>query len=143
VHPLIKLRKRLSLSSTISETVLIPLAYAIGPVIVTIQGATKNMEFSFALSSALGTVLNLSGFIIGICAVVLRISKKYDSGKIILNLLFVVIAMILMLILGFKRSVDWVDGLIFLGAWIAYVKFMFLNSLNTGKLVALDSDNFR
>lgn len=143
MHPLIKLRKRLSLSSTISETVLIPLAYAIGPVIVTIQGATKNMEFSFALSSALGTVLNLSGFIIGICAVVLRISKKYDSGKIILNLLFVVIAMILMLILGFKRSVDWVDGLIFLGAWIAYVKFMFLNSLNTGKLVALDSDNFR
>lgn len=136
MHPLIKLRKRLSLSSTISETVLIPLAFAIGPVIVTIQGATKNMEFSFALSSALGTVLNLSGFIIGICAVVLRISKKYDSGKIILNLLFVVIAMILMLILGFKRSVDWVDGLIFLGAWIAYVKFMFLNSLNTGKLVA-------
>ena len=83
VRPLIKLRKKLNLSSTIAETVLIPLAYAIGPVIVSVQGATKDMEFSFALSSTLGTVLNLSGFIIGICAVVLRLSKKYDPGKIV------------------------------------------------------------
>lgn len=133
MRPLIKLRKKLNLSSTIAETVLIPLAYAIGPVIVSVQGATKDMEFSFALSSTLGTVLNLSGFIIGICAVVLRLSKKYDPGKIVLNLVFIFIAMVLMLILGFKRSVDWVDGLVFLGAWLAYVKFMFLNSMKSGK----------
>lgn len=143
VRPLIKLRKKLNLSSTISETVLIPLAYAIGPVIVSIQGATKDMEFSFALSSTLGTVLNLSGFIIGICSVVLKLSRKYDPGKIALNLVFIVIAMILMLILGFKRSVDWIDGLIFLGAWLAYVKFMFLNAMTSGKVFAALVDKSR
>ncbi len=133
-RPIFKLREKLGINGNLAEAITVPLAFGIVPLMVSIQGAHKNTDFSFALGTSLGSMLTLSCFVIGVCAVVLKISKPGDSAKITINLLFTVSACILMVILGFKKSVDLIDGVVFLGAYLVYLAFLYLNGEKNSKL---------
>lgn len=133
VRPIFKLRRALGINGNLAEAILVPIAYGIVPLIVRIQGAHKNMEFSFNLSASLGSMFTLCGFVIGVCAVVLKISKPVNASKVMINLLFILISVALMIILGLKREVDLIDGFVFLGAWFVYLAFLYLNGYKKGK----------
>ena len=129
VRPIYKLRRALSMNSNMAEAILIPIAYGIVPLIVRIQGAHKNMSFSFNMSASLGSMFTLCGFVIGVCAVVLKVSRPVNAAKVSINLLFIVISVLLMLILGLKREADLIDGIVFVGAWVVYITFLYLNGI--------------
>jgi len=125
-RPIYKFRTTLGLSDHMAEAVLVPLAYGIVPLIVRFQGAHKNMSFSFNMAATLGSMFTLTAFVIAVCAIVLKISKKADQGKILINLLFIVIGCVLMLLIGIKREVTWVDGVVFIALWIFYLLMQFM-----------------
>ena len=133
VRPIMKLRNKLGLNGQFSEAILVPLAYGIVPLIIRIQGAQKNIDFNFNLSASLGSMFTLGAFIIGLSAVLIKVSKTMDSTKITINLLFTVVALALMMLLGLKKEADYIDGVIFVGAWVAYLLFIHLNSEKNGK----------
>lgn len=124
----------MKLNGTIAEALLLPLAYGVVPLIVRLQGAHKNMTFSFNLSASLGSMFTLCAFVIGLCAVVLKVSKPVSAGKVTLNLIFILIAASLMLIIGLKKEADFIDGCVFIGAWLVYIAFLFLNEYQHSKL---------
>jgi Ca2+/Na+ antiporter len=136
VRPIFKLRRKLGINGNIAEALLIPMAYGVVPLIVRLQGAHKNMDFGFNLGASLGSMFTLSAFVVGVCAVVLKVSKPANVAKVSINLLFILIAVSLMLILGLKKEVDLIDGLVFIGAWFVYLAFLYLNGQGDGKILS-------
>lgn len=124
-RPVLNFRKVLGISDFMSEVVLVPLAFGIVPLAIRLQGAYKDVDLSFNMAATLGSMLTLSTFVIAVCAIVLKLSRKVDKGKLLIDVIFIVISCVLIFVVGLKREVQWIDALILIGFWFVYVFMVF------------------
>lgn len=124
-RPILNLRKVLGISDTMAEVILVPFAFGIVPLFMRLQGAYKDVSYSFNMAGTLGSMLTLTAFVIGICSIVLKISRKVDQKKVMIDLVFILVCCFLIFLIGLKREVEWMDGIVLVGLWIVYLFIIF------------------
>ena len=121
VRPLLKLRALLDLSGPMAEITILPLMEGISPMLVRLQGASHNLEFSFNIAGSLGAIFNLLAFSVGICALVIGFSPQVNHGNLIINLLFILVSVALYYMIFYNETVSAFEGGIFVFLWIVYL----------------------
>lgn len=119
-RPILKLRKSLGLPGYVSEVFLVPIAFGIVPIFVRLQGAQKNLDFSFNLGATLGGLWTIMGFVVGICAMILRISKRYDLIVVTLSHLFVAAWLLIIQYIGHDKKIGWEYAALLIGLYFVY-----------------------
>lgn len=127
--PVLNFRKILGISDFMSEAILVPLSFGIVPIFIRIHGSYKDLDLSFNYGATVGTMLTLSCFVIGICSVVLKLSRKVDKGRFLLDMVFIGIGCFMLFVVGAKREVEWIDAVVMIGLWIVYLFMVFWKGL--------------
>lgn len=134
VSPILKLRKKLSISNFLSEPLLLPIIYGIVPLTVRVQGAYKNLALTYSLGISLGTMFAISTLMIGLASMVVGQTAKIDKKLFWINTLLVLLSLSIFFVFGLAGSVRFVDGCILIGAWIFYlIGLVFLNQYKLKK----------
>ena len=128
VKPILKLRRTLDIPDYVSEAFLVPLSFGMVPLLVRIQAAQKNLDFSFSLGASLGGLWTVLGFMIGICSMILRISKRVQVSSIILNMIFIMISILLQAYIGFSTKITPIKSSAFLITYVLYLIIFFFKS---------------
>ena len=137
VKPMLKMREILDLSGPMAEVTLLPLIQGISPLLVRLQGATHNLDFSFNLGGSLGAMFNILAFSVGLCACVLGYSAKVFQGKLIIHIAFMLLAIGLYFMITLTQEAGPIEGGLFLFLYAVYlfIRWMMSGSAKKGKIL--------
>jgi Ca2+/Na+ antiporter len=104
-----------------AEVTILPLIHGISPLLVRLQGATHNLDFSFNLGGSLGAIFNILAFGVGICAAVLGYSSKVYTGKLIVHIAFMFLAVGLYFMVTLTKEAGVVEAGLFIFLYLVYL----------------------
>lgn len=128
IKPLLRLRELIGISGPMAEVTILPLIQGISPLLVRLQGATHNLDFSFNLGGSLGAMFNILAFSVGLCGCVLGYSSVVYQGKLIVHILFMLLAVGLYFMISMSKEVGVVEGGLFLFLYFVYLFIRFIMS---------------
>lgn len=134
-RPVHKLRKRLGISDFMAEATLLPLSFGVVPMAIQLNASYKDVDFVFNASSTIGSMFTLASFVIATCAIVLRVSRRMDKGRILIDLIFIIATIGLIFMIGLKEKAEWVDSIMLITLWVVYLAMSWWRGVtDSGKL---------
>lgn len=139
VRPLLKLREVLDVSGPMAEVTILPLIQGISPLLIRLQGATHNIDFSFNLGGSLGAMFNILAFSVGLCAIVLGYSARVYQGKLLVHVAFLLLASGLYFMITLTQEIGITEGGLFIFLYLVYlfVRWLMAPSAKKGKHIQL------
>lgn len=121
VPPLMKLRKTLGISSSMTEKIILPFSFGIVPFIVRVQGSYQNLSFNFNMGATLGGMFSLSAFAFGMCSLVIGRSKRVPNKIFTFDIFYSILACVLFFVIGSSGKVHLWHGIMMIGIWLMYI----------------------
>ena len=121
VKPVLKMRKKLGLTSTLAEAVLIPIAFGIGPLFMRIQAGYQDITPSMNFGASLGTMFFILTLVIGSASIWVRRSSPVRMKPFFVNLVFSVAGLVVYCGIGLTDEVATLDGVTLIILWLMYL----------------------
>ena len=129
LRPIMKIRRFTGIRESIVEYVIIPFAQGMTPLVLRLQASLQGVNFDFQVGGALGGMLALNCFGLGLCAIALGYSRKTDTGKFGVSFCSMMVGLILIASMCLDQEVNMTHGFIFLGLWLCQIVFHGLRNI--------------
>ena len=132
-RPLLNLRSILGISGPMAEVTILPIIYSITPLLIRLQGATHNLDFTFNMGGNLGTLFTFLTFSVGLCSMIIGKSAQVNSMDFLVNIVFMILSLGVCFLMAYFKKADYSEGILLVFLYIVYLTLRWCISGTTKK----------